>query len=540
MAWGARMSFRSMVFALGLTGGAALTAGCAEDEPELLPGPRGIGVVQVTANQGVSIGLSDGASPIEMDSRNARLLDGRTTLLRVWVDVADDFEPREILAKFRFEFPDGRVEVGEVTKLVEGPTRDQSLDTSINAVVPGDFIVAGMTWQVTLHEADESIPLVADGDRGIRLHGMAPEEPDDLGVLATDNEIRVRFVPINHDLGEDCPPTPEVMPQDLERLEHYLIQQNPVKRVTFEVREPALFQEEFNGGFGPLLQFLAELRYEDEAADDIYYYGLIDSCHNGASGINGQAIAVSDFPTRENAWQRVAVGRWDLIIDEPPEDEPDAEVDPPIVSGVTAETFVHEMGHIQGRPHVACNGTEGNPTDEYPFEGGALGTWGFGVNDWQLRHADVAHDYMTYCSNTWVSAFTWEKVWPYIEELSSWEQPGDDAATGTLLRAGGDLMLLGTIDGDGQSRWSVVRGDPGPTDATVEYFELVHDGIEYTLPARRLPIPDAPDGSVTVVAPLPGELEGATELGDLFHVEAGERRAIEPDQISTRLLRRAD
>ena len=162
MVWGGTMKIRSMVFALGLTVGATLATGCAEDEPELLPGPRGIGVVQVTANQGVSIELTDGASPIDLESRNARLLDGRTTLIRVWVDVADDFEPREILAKFRFEFPDGRVEVGEVTKLVEGPTRDQSLDTSINAVVPGDFIVAGMTWQVTLHEADDSTPLVAD------------------------------------------------------------------------------------------------------------------------------------------------------------------------------------------------------------------------------------------------------------------------------------------------------------------------------------------------------------------------------------------
>lgn len=537
MVWGGTMKIRSMVLALGLVSGAMLTAGCAEDEPELLPGPRGIGIVQVTANQGVSVPLSDGASPIEIDDRDARLLDGRTTLIRVWVDVADDFEPREILAKFRFEFPDGRVEVGEVTTLIEGPTRDQSLGTSINAVVPPDFIVAGMTWQVTLHEADDDDGrLVADGDRGIGLHGVAPEEPDDLGILATDNEIKVRFVPINHDLGEDCPPTPEVMPQDLERLEHYLIQQNPVQRVTFEVREPALFTEEFNGGFGPLLNFLAELRGLDDAPPDIYYYGLIDSCHNGASGINGQAIAVSDFPTENNAWQRVAVGRWDLIIDEPPEDDPDAEVDPPIVSGVTGETFVHEMGHIQGRPHVACNGTEGNPTDEYPFEGGALGTWGFGVNDWQLRHAEVAHDYMTYCSNTWVSAFTWEKVWPYIEELSSWDVSGGDASDP-------GLMLLGTVDADGQARWSVVPGDPGTVSDDDEHLELVRGNQQLALPVRRLARPDATDGSYTIVAPLPTGADPGDELGDdlgeLFHVQAGERRRIEPSQISARLLRQA-
>ncbi len=520
---------------------ATLASGCAEDEPDLLPGPRGIGIVQVTANQGVSVPLSDGASPIEIDSRNARLLDERTTLIRVWVDVADDFEPREILAKFHFEFPDGRVEVGEVTKLIEGPTRDQSLDTSINAVVPPDFIVAGMTWQVTLHEVDDSIPLVADGDRGIGLHGMAPEEPDDLGILATDHELKVRFVPIEHVIeGEECPPTPEVMPQDLDRLEHYLMQQNPVQQVTFEVRDPALFTEEFNGGFGPLLNFLAELRGLDDAPADVYYYGLIDSCHNGASGINGQAISVADFPTRNNAWQRVAVGRWDLIIDEPPEDDPEAEVDPPIVSGVTADTFVHEMGHIQGRPHVACNGTEGHPTPDYPYEGGALGTWGFGIDDWQLRHADVAHDYMTYCSNTWVSAFTWELVWPYIEEISSWDDEGDAASAHTQLRAASSLMLLGTIDPDGQTRWTVVPGDPGPVDDASEHFELVQDGVAHLLPARRLPRPDGIDGSYTVVAPLPDELEGAEELGELFHVESGERRRIEPTRISARLLRRAD
>ena len=103
------------------------------------------------------------------------------------------------------------------------------------------------------------------------------------------------------------------------------------------------------------------------------------------------------MPTRENAGQRISTGRWNG-------------------SGAgAAETFVHEVGHTQGRRHVRCSGGEAGVDTNYPHQNGRIGVWGFGIYDFELRTPTGGRDYMTYCSNEWVSDYGWEQTLDVIE-----------------------------------------------------------------------------------------------------------------------------
>ena len=53
--------------------------------------------------------------------------------------------------------------------------------------------------------------------------------------------------------------------------------------------------------------------------------------------------------------------------------------------------------------------------------GSGLGGTGFGIYDLQLRTPTGARDYMTYCSNEWVSDYSWEQTLEVIETLTSWD-----------------------------------------------------------------------------------------------------------------------
>src|SRR5690606_655329 len=75
-----------------------------------------------------------------------------------------------------------------------------------------------------------------------------------------------------------------------------------------------------------------------------------------------------------------------------------------------SETFVHEVGHTQGRYHVRCSGGEAGVDSDYPHIGGITGIWGFGIYDLRLRSPAGSRDYMTYCANEWVSDYGYNKV----------------------------------------------------------------------------------------------------------------------------------
>nr|WP_255216076.1 M66 family metalloprotease [Pseudenhygromyxa sp. WMMC2535] len=120
----------------------------------------------------------------------------------------------------------------------------------------------------------------------------------------------------------------------------------------------------------------------------------------------------------------------------------------------TAGTVVHELGHNQGLPHVACPyASASSPEPDYPYTDGLIGAWGYGLVSGALY--DPAHhwDYMSYCNPSWVSPWSWALTQQRIVRLTSWNE-----ARGGLR----PLVVAATTELPGGARhsyWFVARGD---------------------------------------------------------------------------------
>lgn len=467
-----------------------------EAPPAFEPYPaRGVRLTEVYANQGVGVPIVRDGAWVDGAGRNAALIPERTTLIRGYWEPDEGFEPRSILARLTIIQPDGTEELAEREFFVDGPSNPADIDSNMYFVVPGELLPVGVRFQIELFETEygyEDLPEPAQL--------QYPPQPGFLGVEDKDLALKVVLVPVRHATSSSCPEAPEVTPEEMQYLSDQLFMQNPVQRVEMELREPVDYTSGLSS-FSPLLGFLADLRAQDNADPAAYYYGVVRPCGGGPEGVGGQAISIPDFPTMDNAWTRTSVGRWYASLSS------------------TANTFVHEVGHTQGRRHVYCNGSEGGPDPSYPYAGGDIGVWGFGVVDFTLHTPTNGKDYMTYCGNTWVSDWTWGKVLPVIEEITGW-------GTGDTSPAPSGRVLVGLVDASGEETWFVTQGSSAGivADGDEPVFVTAADGTEQALGGVYGPMGDG-DGYVVAVD-LPAEVSIA-HATSITREHAGTRRIVQ-------------
>ncbi len=458
-------------------------SGTTAVEPEFEPYPaRGVRLSEVYANQGVGVPIVRDGAWVDGSGRNAALIPERTTLIRGYWDLDEGFEPRVIMARLIMSYPDGTEEIADRTFEVDGPSEPHDIDSNMYFVIPGELLPVGVKFQIELYETEYGYESQPEPEQF-----AYPPQPGFLGVEDKDLALKIVLVPVRHDAGPECPAAPEVTDDEMQYLSDQLFMQNPVQRVEIERREPTTYSGSLNS-FSPLLGFLADLRAQDNADPAAYYYGVVRPCDGGADGVGGQAISIPDFPTLDNAWTRVSMGRWYGSLSS------------------TANTFVHEVGHTQGRRHVYCNGDEGGPDPSYPYEAGDLGVWGFGILDFTLYTPTNGKDYMTYCGNTWVSDWTWGKVLPFIEEITGWGAA--DAAPNTQRR-----VLVGLVDPTaGEETWFITQGAAeGLVTDGAEPIHLRLPGVgERTLEGVYGPMGDG--DSYVVAVDMPPEITVSEQL----------------------------
>lgn len=479
------------------------TAG-PDDTGEPLPPPpaTGIQIVDVTADQGMRIPVAREGAYVDPSDRNAAVLQSRVTAIRAFYATDPGFAARPIYGVLWLDRPDGTSTRYEA--FVSASEADCSAAPSLYECrygepdgallwrVEGEDIVPGVQYRIELYETapgheddpSEASPLFP-------TDGSAME----LGVAQSYMKMRVVVVPYYHDAGPACLPAPDLAEEhgtdvhgnprtvaDLfrERLYAY----NPVDEVEIIVHDVVSFNGNASQGQG-LLEALQQLRFQEDAPPEHYYYGVIRPCQ-GAPEFSG--IAQLGGPSPGQAAQRVG---WGVYHASP---------------GTTADTFVHEIGHEQGRFHIACTGTEGGPDVTYPdHPEGDTESWGIDVMlDPVTIKPPGTHEYMSYCGTNWVSQWGWDLVSPWIEELSSWERVGAPGSPRPLL--------VGTVEADGRSRFYVTRGwfdealvRPGHT------VRFLDDGAAVAeLPAQWVPWERS--DAVNVIVPLPTELAEPSAL----------------------------
>ena len=460
-------------------------------EPEFEPYPaRGITLTEIYADHGVHVPVYRDGAWVDGSGRNAELIANRNTLIRAFWELEPDFEPRVIEGRLVLTQPDGSQESASRLFMVEGQSVPNNLDSNIYFIAPAELVTPGVQFHIELYETTDDMR-----DTPEPAQSVFPAEPSYIGIESTPMELQVVIVPIDHDTGPNCPEPPEITDDELQYLSDQLFMQNPVNRVVMTRRDPVPYTQSMNS-FNGVLGFLADLRDSDGADPAAYYYGVVRPCDGGPDGVGGQAISIPGFPSMDNGWARTSVGRWYGSLSS------------------TANTFVHEVGHTQGRRHIFCNGDEGGTDPSYPYDAGDIGVWGFGSMDFSLHSPTAAKDYMTYCGNTWVSDWTWRQVSPYIRELTSW------GAQGPVGQPEGHV-LVGLIDPHtGDETWFTTPGRASalPADGNESLRWTSTEGAVTALDAVVTPMGD--NDAYAIVADLPQELTVA-DLGALSRLHEG-------------------
>jgi hypothetical protein len=459
-----------------------------------LPYAHGIRLTRVEANQGVGIPIMQGSHPVPLAERNARLVEGRQTLIwGVW-EVDSSWDPRAIRAELRVVLPDGKSETfTEEIFVGNGASTFESRELSISWELSPEHAAHGSAFQIYLLElAGESKGLTPNPPP------IYPLTPAPIGFEDSYQVIRVTVVPVQHEYPGSCSDVPELSPSDVETLGELLHRRSPTERVVMTLREPFLWTESLDTYTG-LLAALSQLRLEDDADPAQYYAGLVHHCVR----TGGQAIDRPDFPTKENAWTRTIVSAWRGS------------------ASLTSSTFVHEMGHAQGRRHVRCTGKEGSPDPDYPYPAGNIGVWGYNIMlpdatmPWlsgRTYHPETTFDYMGYCEGVHhVSDYGWELVYPFIEEISSWEFPGQASPGPSQVLSDGRSLLIGAIEPDGSEHWFTVPGTAGDRTSTQgHYAEFATEGgvLRVSVSVRA----QNGSGVTNVVVELPLPLDQVSEV----------------------------
>jgi hypothetical protein len=454
---------------------------------------RSIVVSQIEVNQGVGIPIASGGRPLGPDERIAPIITRRPALVRAFWALDDDWDPREIEARLHLHHADGTLEVLSHTKLVQGSSPPTSLEHSFYWGIEAPWMEPGLRYHVELWEVG------IDDDVGSE-HPSSARFPDEgttlLGVERDRMLMHVVIVPFVYD-AEGCVTEPDLTEATLQDFHDHLYALNPVEHVELTVRDPIVWSTKLES-FGELNLLLSDLRFADGAPPEVYYYGVVDPCTSMLSGFGGMAHGIPIDPTSPDAaFQRVASG----------------------LSG-SARLFVHEVGHSQGRHHVACQGDEAWPDATYPHPTGSINEWGFGLIDFGLKHPTMHKDYMSYCAVQWVGAWGWNKVVPVIRTLSGWGSDEMDQEDGS------GLVLVGLLLPSGREIWHTVPGriSAAPQDSSTR-IELRADGrLVASRPAHVTELPDG-RGETMIVAELPVDLDAETRM---VRVSDGGRTSIEP------------
>ncbi len=474
------------------------SSGDANPEPDIPPPwepslARAIDITTVEANQGVAVPIGRDGRGLGGDERNAYLVANRNLLIRAHYDVSDDWTPRELEAKLTLSWADGSSRVATKTFMIDSDSVMGDLDRTLWWYVPAELVKSGLEYAIEVYETQPGFEDEPEGIARVPLEGSAF-----VGIETSYMVLKVVVVPIHHDTGTgNCAAAPTLDQEALDFFASDLEEQNPVERVEVTAHDVYTYTESMDSFVG-LLGELRDLRNADMAPPDVYYYGVVRPCDGGPNGIGGQAIDIPNNATQGNWYTRIAVGRWQ-----------------PGSLGATSGTLVHEIGHTQGRRHILCNGDEGGPDPSYPYEAGAIGVWGFGISRWTLHGSTIAKDYMTYCSNTWVSDWGWNKVYPFIEEISSWELAG---RAPELEGA----VLVGTVSPDGTETWTTLPGSVAQPmlslDHSVEFYAESKLLVEVPAVVSKRPH----DETLNVYVPLPATFADATSI---VHVQNGVRVA---------------
>jgi hypothetical protein len=434
-----------------------------------------IALARIEVTQGTAVEMGNGGTTIAPASRNARMVRERQALFRAGWTTLTGFQSRQIEGRLVLTRPDTTTQTFTHTLNVTGGSNFNAYNGTFRWVVPPSEMAPGTRYHISLHEVGGATGNPASAPRH-PTSGTA-----DVGIPADQMQLRVMLVPIRWLYGGNDR-TPNLSQNDLDIVYDTLHSQNPVTDIELTVRStPVLWQSAID--LSGILNAVSSARSSDNPDSNVYYEGIADfGCQfvNGSSCSQWGGTTGVGFVAGTSSWsddQRASINVW---------------YDPQ----VSANTITHELGHNQGRNHAPC-GTNGDAS--YPYGNAVIGVQGWDNGTQTFFSATGTHDYMAYCSPSWVSDWTWEVIGDRVQLLSTWSYPPPDDG----------MMLQGVIDAQGNENWVVIRGTlPEATELDPDLDVTFFDDVDAIAETNAIEAPLSDDGGRMVLIPLPEAVEG--------------------------------
>ncbi len=368
---------RALLCALAITS-IGLVGACGDEvtEVEEAAGPylaAGVGVESAYVYQVTEMPLLQSGQVVT--NRTVPIIQFRDTRVRVIVRAAENTEARTVSARVHIAGVLGTTKAADI-ELVPGDITEVDID------VPGMAITADAAIAIAIYEVDD---IKRNGDTSV---ARWPRDTSMRLDARDPGPLRITIVPIqpNTLMGGSF----DVGPEQLAEIETDVLAQMPLSRVELTVREPVRWPDDLTAfsSWNQLVLLLANLREQDGANPDEYYYGMIPWNPNLALG--GLAATLSDTP-----FWRVSIG----------------------VRGSRSNVMLHEMGHVLGRRHTPC-GDPGGPDPFYPYDNAILNNTGYDYVSADFVNGTTTFDFMSYCQPVWTSDYTYTAIFKEVRALN--------------------------------------------------------------------------------------------------------------------------
>lgn len=413
-------------------------------------------ISEIAAYQTVKVQLMADGQPSEAPI--SALVAGRDALVRFFVEPQEGWEPHELSARLHLDTGETvAVEYAAQKFAPEGPSSEGNRDSTFEFLVAGELISAPGRFSAELVECGQNntFDAPATGDATQTASDAAGDEQavGDLPLDQQDEEIlpsrfpsedgtsleafdtgtlRIHLVPVVAN-GRQADTSEEI----LALYESAFLLTYPVAKVELTVGEPLEIDDAQD--WDQTLTLARNRRQQDNPDPDVYYYGLVQPTDRFGQFCNGGCVAgVGYVPNvrRPNAALRVSVG---LSYGD----------------SNSAFTMLHEIGHNHGRSHSPCVPRGGNIVGvdgNYPHEDGLIGVTGYLSSQDQLLPSDSATDLMGYCSNQWMSDYTYNGLFNTVLSLNN----AQTSQTVELARMGNWRVVL--VSGSRGTRWGTPAG----------------------------------------------------------------------------------
>jgi len=430
----------------------------------------GISLKRIDVYQSVKVPVMDSGAEITTDKRTTDIVTGRPTMFRLSVALDSGFSARQISARVTVD--DGTAVAQYFAKLaVSKDSVETESASTFQVVVPAEQITADTHYFAELVEC-----ATGAGQAG---SARFPKTGDVELAARHTGGLKVTIVPLQ--ANSKLPDTSETA---LTTYRQQMLAMYPIDAITFTVAAPVTIA--YPVDWEATLDQMRAKRKSDNPAADVYYYGLLKPQDTFTAFCGNSCTTGIGYVGEPNSGgYRAAMGVG-------------------FADRVSAQTMAHEIGHNHGRNHAPCvpNGGSISGVDtKYPFSDGRTGIIGYDSRTKALL-SDKGTDLMGYCSNVWLSEYTYGGLTDRVALVNGNKSQVLSAGALQTWR----VLLVGGSTGKNSARWGVPIATPSLPEGTAVTARVVDGAGNFLqeITVYRTEISDSGAASVMVPEPKPG------------------------------------